>query len=239
MTGKSLEIQFNTEIVKKLKALKFQVDQLGSVLFILFCLYENNLELLDEFDDYNKQKRAVLLYKDIESRGLILQETKPDKGDTLFSLTKEGTELVEYIKSHFTSITSERIAVSGVDAIKEPDPQDVDTWIDEWIDIFPRGVKSGGRLLRSDLPSCLRKMKIFLREYKYSKETIMQATRNYINSKAKDAFAFTRCAVYFIYRVEGGSRGSDRTSDLATWCEQTLHDGETSQNDYNNLEIMA
>lgn len=219
----NLELQFNGNIIKKIKNLSFQVDQIGSILFILFALYEQRYDLLDEFDDYNKQRRAFLLYKELEVRGLVARDENAEKGSPYFGLTKEGMILVEFIKGEFKNesnleITTEKIAISGVESIKdEIYSEDPDTWIDAWIDIFPRGIKSGGRLLRSDKPSCLRKMKVFMREYKYTKDEIFAGTHAYIRSKEQENFNYTRCAVYFIYRVEGAR--ADKTSDLATWCD--------------------
>lgn len=239
----NLEIQFNANIVRKVKSLNFQVDQIGSILFILFCLYEEKYELLDEFDDFNKERRAFILYKGLEMKNLIQKNS--DKGKTLphYILTKDGAELVDFIKSEFITldevVTSETIAVSGVENLKtDVIKGTVDEWIDEWIELFPRGVKSGGRLLRSDKQSCLRKMKVFLREYNYSKDVIMAATAAYLNSKRNENYAYTRCAVYFIYRVEASSSG--RFSDLASWCDQVQHEKQQPKHDSeNNLEIMV
>jgi hypothetical protein len=242
----NLEIQFNGTIIKQVKALNFQVDQLGSVLFILFSLYENRLDLLDEFDDFNLQKRAILLYKELEVRNLVEKNENEDKDQSHFVLTKEGMEFVEFIKAEFSKqkeqITSEDIAVSGVESLKEgvvTTSDDVEAWIDEWVDIFPRGVKSGGRLIRSDKASCLRKMKVFLREYDYDRETIMKATKAYMDSKRQENYAYCRCAVYFIYRVD--TSRSDKISDLASWCDQVKHEKEqgNSESTENNLEIMV
>ncbi len=243
----NLEIQFNASIIKKVKSLNLQVDQIGSVLFILFCLYEGQLDLLDEFDDFNRQRRAFLLYMELEQRGLVQGDFSQEANSPHFMLTKEGIEFVEYVKGEFTMtnqiVTGETIAVAGINPEqlegKSLDINDPMNWIDEWVDIFPRGVKSGGRLLRGDKLSCMRKMRVFLREYPgYSKEIIMQATRNYIESKRNEGFAYTRCAVYFIYRVD--SSRSDKVSDLATWCDQAIHEqSEGSTSSENNLEIMV
>lgn len=244
----NLEIQFNAAIIKKVKSLNFQVDQIGSVLFILFSLYENRLDLLDEFDDYNRQKRAFLLYMELVNRGLLTQsldlDDLNDNSTPHFRLTKDGIEFVEYIKGEFVAtyqeVSSELIAVAGIDPEQLSKPvisNDIDSWIDEWIDIFPRGVKSGGRLLRGDKVSCARKMRLFMKEYPtYDRDTILQATRNYITSKEQEGYTYTRCAVYFIYRVDR----SDKVSDLASWCDQVIHEkAEGNTNSTNNLEIMA
>jgi hypothetical protein len=242
MSMQNLEIQFSPVIIKQVKALNFQVDQLGSVLFILFSLYENRLDLLDEFDDYNLQKRAIILYKELELKGLIEEAEEGEEG--YFTLTQEGIKLVEFIKGEFTKsneqVTSEKIAVSGVENLKDAiASDDVDSWIDSWVELFPRGVRTFGKLVRSDKQSCLRKMRVFMKEYGYDKDTIMTATRKYVKVKEDDGYRAMRCAVYFIYRVETSLR--DKVSDLAAYCEEVLldkQDGNSEQSE-NNLEIMV
>jgi len=215
----SIEIQFNKKIIEKIKSYNFQVDQLGSILFILFALYENKIELLDEFDDSNKQKRALFLYKELQLRELV----KQSDNKTLFILTQKGTELIESIKNSTGEATTEKIAVLGVEQLKDEIQKDeVDGWIDEWLDIFPRGIRTGGKLIRSDREGCLNKMRKFLVDYKYDKDTIMKATRAYIDAKAQEGYMYTRCAVYFIYRIEPSK---ERISDLADWCGQVKDEG--------------
>lgn len=226
-----IEIQFNKAIIDKVKSLKFQVDQLGSVLFILFALYEGKIELLDEFDDSNKERRALLLYKELVLRDLLVASDD----ETIYVLTPKGIELIEFIQENTSDITTERIAVAGVDQLK--DAVGVETWIDEWLDIFPRGIRTGGKLLRSDKGSCTRKMISFIKEYKYDKDTIFAATKAYMEAKRQEGYAFTRCATYFIYRAETSYK--DKTSDLATWCEQVLHEKENPSSTENTFEILA
>lgn len=237
----NLELQFNINVIKRIKSYNFTVDKLGSALFVLFALYESRIDLLDEFDDGNKQRTAHLLYKELELNGLIERTDHPDSGDPLYFLTKEGVKLVEYIQEEFVGqdepISTERIAVSGVDSLKEAySADDPETWIDEWVDIFPRGVRSGGKLIRSDRAGCLRKMKMFIRDYKYDRATIMTATRRYIDIKAREGYNYTRCAIYFIYKTEKSK--ADEHSELAAWCEEVLASPERNPEN-NNLEIMA
>lgn len=230
----SIEIQFNKKIINKVRSYNFQVDQLGSVLFVLFALYEGKIELLDEFDDDNKQRRALFLYKELELRDL-LTSSKEDE-DTIYVLTQKGIDLIEFIKTNSDEVTAEKIAVSGVDQLKTEIVDGVESWIDEWLDTFPRGVKTGGKLVRSDRKECVRKLQFFIKEYNYDKETIIEATKAYVESKRQVGWEFMRCATYFIYRVDNSTK--DKTSDLAAWCDQTLHDKQNpSQED--TFEVLA
>jgi hypothetical protein len=230
----SIEIQFNKKIISKIKSYNFQVDQLGSVLFVLFALYEGKVDLLDEFDDSNKQRRAIFLYKELELRDLLTFSKEGD--NTVYVLTQKGIDLIEFIKTNSSEVTAEKIAVVGVEQLKEEITDGIESWIEQWVDLFPRGIKSGGKLVRSDKKECARKMGFFIKEYNYDRETIIAATKAYIESKRQEGWTFMRCATYFIYRVEESTKS--KTSDLAAWCDQVLHEKDNpSQED--TFEVLA
>jgi hypothetical protein len=231
----SIEIQFNKDIIDKVKSYSFQVDQLGSILFVLFALYEGKIELLDEFDDSNKQKRALFLYKELELRDLLTSSKEED--NIIYVLTEKGINLIEFIKGQSDEVTAEDIAVSGVDQLKAKIKTDnVDSWINEWLDLFPRGVKTNGKPVRSNAKECARKMEWFLKEYDYDKDTIMEATRAYTESKRQVGYEFMRCATYFIFRVESSIK--DKTSDLAAWCDQIIHNKQSPSTE-DTFEVLA
>ena len=96
---------------------------------------------------------------------------------------------------------------------KKENPNDVDNWIDEWYDIFPKGVKSGGgKYARTGKKSCLKKLKMFIKEHpEFTKENIITATNNYIEDREKNNFAYISTAPLFIYK--------DGASSLEGWCD--------------------
>ena len=84
-------------------------------------------------------------------------------------------------------------------------------WIDEWLELFPKGMKTNGKLVRSDRKGCETKMQSFLKDYKYDKDFIIKVTKEYIEDKLENG-GYLRCAIYFI-----GKKGEG--SDLAAACE--------------------
>jgi hypothetical protein len=102
-------------------------------------------------------------------------------------------------------------------------------WIDEWVEIFPKGIKSGGKPIRSNAKDCLPKMVSFIKQYKYDRDLIFYATREYIKQQSFKNYDFTRCAMYFIAKQGEGS-------DLATWCEQCKDADLTKE--HQTLEIV-
>ncbi len=98
-----------------------------------------------------------------------------------------------------------------LDIFQTKDKQTVAKWIESWCEIFPKGVKSGGYYVKSNAQDCLKKMIKFIKVRKYSKEQIFQATKNYIDRKAKENYAYMMRADYFIEK--------DGVSALASECE--------------------
>lgn len=91
------------------------------------------------------------------------------------------------------------------------DALDLDSWINEWRNLFPEGVKSGGRPVRGTKSGCLTKMRAFINRTGYSKLDIFYATQAYIAERKKDGYKFLICADYFISK--------DGNSVLEAYCE--------------------
>lgn len=76
-----------------------------------------------------------------------------------------------------------------------------DSWIEEWRNLWPVGVKTMGRPVRGDKQGCLNKMRDFVKNHpNYTKEQIFDATRLYIFDRQLDNYNAMTCADYFIYK---------------------------------------
>lgn len=102
-----------------------------------------------------------------------------------------------------------------------PSEESVVEWIDEWRDLFPKGVKSGNRPVRGDKKGVHTKMKIFVKQNpKVTKEQIIDATRQYVFDSNLKAYKFMICADYFINKNGSSMLGAmiedveDRGSSL-------------------------
>jgi hypothetical protein len=101
-----------------------------------------------------------------------------------------------------------------------------DDWIPQFIEKFNR--KNIGIVGKtSSVKQVTDKMTRFIKEHKFDRATILGATDMYISYWVKQGKPqFIREAHYFIYkRTERGSE----TSDLATWCETYLRDGDSKK----------
>lgn len=121
--------------------------------------------------------------------------------DTLFTggwITESGKSVTSKYNSIFTELT-------GLATVMLRPPSGI-SWIDEWIDLWPKGVRSGGYLVRSDKKSCEKKMNKFLKEHsKVTKEQIFEATKIYVERLRRANWSYMMLATYFIDKEERGS----------------------------------
>ena len=108
-----------------------------------------------------------------------------------------------------------------LDIFQSKDEQEISIWIESWLELFPKGVKSGGYYVRGNKEDCLKKMIKFLKIRKYTKQQIFQATQNYIDRKAKENYSYMMKAEYFIEK--------DGISALATEIDNL---GEEEESDW-------
>jgi hypothetical protein len=120
---------------------------------------------------------------------------------------------------YWTPDALEKIGAEGSESLGLVTEAD---WIPQYIDKFSR--KNIGIVGKtSSVKQVSDKMTRFLKEFKFDKQTILGATDMYIGYWRKQGKPqFIREAHYFIFkRTEKGSE----TSDLATWCETYLNEG--------------
>lgn len=197
----------NNEIIKKLKQEGFYADTMLAAYASLMGLHLGKIELLDIFDDYNGSRRAVMVYYDLVDKGFWREAVNPPLN---FEETEKGTMFCEEL----LQLTMEKVGSNT--------KEEVGDWIQSWVELFPKGVKSGGKLLRSDKKSVLKKMEKFVKDYKFSKELIMRATESYLNEREKDGWMYTKCATYFIDKLGQGSELAAQCENLKDEKEQPL-----------------
>lgn len=85
-------------------------------------------------------------------------------------------------------------------------------WIDDWFNLFPKGIKSGGYYVKTDISGCRRKMVKFMEKHpEFTPEIIMKATKNYVDSAARKGYSYMKLAPFFIEK--------DGISVLSGECE--------------------
>lgn len=123
---------------------------------------------------------------------------------------------------------SEKLLKDYNSNITKVDSNSIESWIEDFVNLFPKGVRTGGYLVKSDKISCLKKMEQFTKLYPYSKEIILEATRNYINRKELEGYKYMKLAKYFILH--------DKSSELAAECEFIVDNNTNSNISTNTFE---
>lgn len=94
----------------------------------------------------------------------------------------------------------------------------VEDWIDEWRNLWPSGIKSGGKPVRGSRIDCLKKMKLFLARTGYTKQDVFAAAQAYVLERKHHRYQYMTLANYFIKK--------DDDSPLEAWCELMQEDTE-------------
>jgi hypothetical protein len=105
-------------------------------------------------------------------------------------------------------------------------------WIEEWYDLFPKGIKSGGYYVRTSIKDCDKKMhKFLLDNSEFSKDVILEATKNYIEDMKSKNYAMMKLAPNFIYK--------DGVSMLSGSCEAYAQGVNNNQDTYSTNELTG
>jgi hypothetical protein len=170
--------------------------------FICYCIYHNRKDLIL---DYIKNHTGFNIQdvKELEDNGWIKIINKSEK------IIFENLQIEEKFRIF----------------VEKKDKPEKD-WINEWLEMFPKGVKSGGYYIKTDLNGCRKKMRKFTSTHpEYTKETIIKATQNYINRCEHNGYQYMKIAPYFIEK--------DGVSMLSGECEAII----TNIDEYTNDNI--
>jgi hypothetical protein len=138
-----------------------------------------------------------------------------------------------FVETTLISFDSLVITAEGIDVLNNlniGEPKNYKGTFDEFItaffNTFPKKIRQGNLLVRSDINSCSKKMKKFLKEYsEYDYDIILKATTNYVNKCSKDGYRYIKVSHYFIYK--------DNISTLASECEEiktSIEEGTFNEN---------
>lgn len=148
----------------------------------------------------------ICIYKQVDYPGLTPQQ---------INILNKNLETKGFCKITEGSIL---LRQAFIDILKsDSSPLLIESWIDDWRQIFPEGVRTTGRPARGDKRACFKKMVVFCKEYpEFSKEEIYEATRVYVFEMSRQNYNYMQCADYFIFKEV---RKGERTSTLASMIE--------------------
>jgi hypothetical protein len=121
--------------------------------------------------------------------------------------------IIEKIEENKTDFHNLRLVAKK--KVKVKDSSDFGSFVEEFYNLWPRGIMSGGYAVKSGKASCSTKLRTFLKDHKeYTQEIVLQATKNYIEKCKFNGYQYMKLANYFINK--------DGVSVLETWCDQIV-----------------
>jgi hypothetical protein len=135
-------------------------------------------------------------------------------------IATEEKGLVEYSPGRNDDVVKTIYSLSATQGFSVlTENENVATWIQEWVDLWPKGIESGGYRVRPSATEALNKMRRFRIRYpEYDKDVIIKATRAYIERFAFKGYGYIKIAKYFILK--------DGESTLADECDAYIYGGE-------------
>lgn len=136
-----------------------------------------------------------------------------------FQLCKKAGIIDQMVRRGLLYYSGETCQMTGkaLELLGRPNPiiTGFVSFIEAYREMFPKGVRSGGYLVKGSKGGCVRKMKKFLETHpEYTQDTILQATKAYVNRKGKEGWKFMSLAHNFIEK--------DNISQLEVECENIV-----------------
>jgi hypothetical protein len=124
-------------------------------------------------------------------------------------------------KENKFSFTFEKSQINGIftDQNETSESLSWDDFISQFRDTFPSGVKSGGFYVKSSKKDIEVKLKKFVKDYKFSQETILKAVKSYVKESSQNNYQYMKIAHYFILK--------NGESMLAGYCDAIEEGTET------------
>ena len=135
------------------------------------------------------------------------------------TLTSKSIILIQEIESYFKNSKKKTSkAVMGENFMVN---------IEAYLDLFPKFKLPSGKYARSDKKNLEGNFRWFFESHRYDWETVMNATRLYLDQYERQGYKYMRTSQYFIRK-----QNADKTydSELANYCDM-ITNGETGMND--------
>lgn len=161
-------------------------------------LHLNSFDAILLFLIYSKETKEALLWCNHEM-DVLFDTIQRFQSQGLIKIVGSAIEDIEFRSKYLDLLPTE-----------SKQSTTVEEWINDWRELWPSGVKSGGYYLKSNKEDLLNKMSKFVKKYKFTKDQIFEATKNYLTEQKSKGWTYTKLANYFIDK--------DNISILASYC---------------------
>ena len=216
-----INICFDADVIARMREYNIIERDMGTAQAVLIALYNDEFEILDDFDDENKNKLFLVFLKHLQIRGLIEENRE---GSTNFTLTKRGSDLANFLLEKIDNSIVKQVKILDKETgeiIEQTEILSADEKLaKEFNQIFP--TSNGDRQIRGGSANALRKLTLFKKNYPYSDDIILDAARLYVKEQedSSEGHRFTINSTNFILRQD--KVGRIINSDLSAWCEKVL-----------------
>lgn len=193
---------------------------------------EYNLNKIDEFSPNEWIVMVLIATNGFTQMETLLSKRRREISDTINKLIHKGLVVNTSKEANYRAMslvpTKEGKSSVGKKILlsKLTSKREIESWIDEWRDNFPKGKHSSGLPFKGSRANCITKMYNFIKNYGYDKESIYIATKAYLESFKGDYY-YAKTAQNFIQK--------DRESVLAAYCELIEENGEVEASAETNV----
>ena len=165
-------------------------------LFILSCLNNNRVDLLDIYDKENEEIEVLKFqYQRLFIHGYI----ENCSGDSTYQISSKGKTVLEEINTPQTVLEKE-------------EDLDFTKLCSDYLELFPKIKLPSGKYARASVVEIEKKMRGFIKKHKASfkksyniiltPQIILKATKNYIERYSKTGYMYMATSSYFIQKNE-------------------------------------
>lgn len=204
----------NISLDKRVLDIMFKYSVKLADVFIIMSLYGKKISVFTDYvRDYTSIQKTNTL-KPLVEKGLVAFEDKSLDFDLEhYRQTALGYNLYAEL------VTSMELA--QVPELPKKDTTGFDQLVTDYLELFPAGVKNGGgKTIKSNYVDTAAKLKRFIIKYGYDGDTILKATKGYLD-KLRGNYNYCPTAAYFIMK--------SNESALATECDMTEKNGGTTE----------
>lgn len=232
-------MRLSNDVIDDFKANYVPSDNIGTAFLVLLALHKEDYEFLDKLDDSNKDRKMILLYRDLVYKGYLTEND--EKSKVHFSLTPKSIELIESLNDDKGLDDNGVVVVKSKQTeffLESNEPSDDDTvksWIRDWLKLWPTK-RADGTVIRSGTNVCTNKMTIFLKNNpRFDKSIVYKATKLYLEGEAERGWVYTHVASNFISKAESG-RSLIKDSKLEAYCDIVISGDYKEKEKYSSLQ---
>jgi hypothetical protein len=189
-------------------------------------LIKNNITPNQLYYLYCKKNNVIprLINPALEAKKLEGDWINPEAN----SLTSKSALLLKELDSYFT--TSKKKSNAGIMG------ENYSKKIDEYLDIFPKFKLPSGKYARSDKKNLENNFKWFFETHEYSWDTILEATKMYVDEYERTGYKYMRTSQYFIRKQNPIEKSFE--SELANYCEAYINGSNDYKENYFSEKVV-